>query len=138
MPAPIIILARVAKVPKSFPTTLVSPTHLAISARIVPAISVQTKPCAIPEKAVINQRLQRALTTGLPVATGLASSLVFSALLYSGGVGLIAGAAVSGVTSLACYLINRYVFGNKDQEIDSEEQNKQADKKQVVQEEASV
>ena len=68
-----------------------------------------------------DERLQRALTTGLPVATGLASSLIFSALLYSGGVGLLAGAAVSGVTSVGCYLINKYVFGNKDKEIDSNE-----------------
>ena len=68
-----------------------------------------------------DERIQRALTTGLPVATGLASSLIFSALLYSGGVGLLAGAAVSGVTSVGCYLINKYVFGNKDKEIDSNE-----------------
>lgn len=66
-------------------------------------------------------RLQRALTTGLPVATGLGSSLVFSALLYSGGVGLLAGAAVSGVTSLICTLINKYVFGNKEPEIDTKD-----------------
>lgn len=73
-----------------------------------------------------DERLQRALTTGLPVATGLASSLIFSALLYSGGVGLLAGAAVSGVTSLGCYFINKYIFGNKDKEIDGNtEQNNQ-------------
>ena len=72
------------------------------------------------------ERIQRALNTGLPVATGLASSLIFSALLYSGGVGLLAGAAVSGVTSLGCYFINKYVFGNKDKEIDGNiEQNNQ-------------
>lgn len=61
-------------------------------------------------------KLQKFVTTGLPVATGLLSSLVFSALLYSGGVSLLAGAAVSGVTSLASYFINKHVFGNKDEE----------------------
>ena len=89
-----------------------------------------------------DQRLQRALTTGLPVATGLASSLIFSALLYSGGVGILAGAAVSGVSSLGCYLINKYVFGNKDNEIDSEEQTeqeqKQTNNEQNLQEAVSV
>ena len=85
-----------------------------------------------------DERLQRALTTGLPVATGLASSLIFSALLYSGGVGLLAGAAVSGITSVGCYLINKYVFGNKDSEIDAEEQNKQTNNKQNLQEAVNV
>ena len=57
-------------------------------------------------------RWQKTLTAGLPVATGLISSLVFSAMLYSGGVGLMAGALVSGVTSLACDFINKNIFGN--------------------------
>ena len=85
-----------------------------------------------------DERLQRALNTGLPVATGLASSLIFSALLYSGGVGLLAGAAVSGVTSLGCYFINKYVFGNKDKEIDSDELNQQSNNKQNLQEVVNV
>ncbi len=85
-----------------------------------------------------NERLQKALTTGLPVATGLASSLVFSALLYSGGVGLLAGAAVSGVTSVVCYLINKYIFGNNDKEIDSNENQNEQPNNQILQEAVNV
>lgn len=70
-------------------------------------------------KAEKDERWQRAFTTGLPVITGLGSSLIFSALLYSGGVGILAGAAVGGATTLACYLINKYVFGNKDPDEES-------------------
>ena len=60
------------------------------------------------------KRLQKAFTTGLPIITGLGSSLIFSALLYSGGVGLLAGAAVGGVTTLITNYVNKNVFGNKD------------------------
>lgn len=66
------------------------------------------------------KRLQKAFTTGLPIITGLGSSLIFSALLYSGGVGLLAGAAVGGVTNIICHYVNKNVFGNKD---DDDEQN---------------
>ena len=70
------------------------------------------------------KRLQKAFTTGLPIITGLGSSLIFSALLYSGGVGLLAGAAVGGVTTLITNYVNKNVFGNKDDD-ENETSNKQ-------------
>ena len=76
-------------------------------------------------KADKEKRLQKAFTNGLPIITGLGSSLIFSALLYSGGVGLLAGAAVGGVTTLITHYVNKNVFGNKDVDEDEENNDKQ-------------
>ena len=78
------------------------------------------------------KRLQKAFTNGLPIVTGLGSSLIFSALLYSGGVGLMAGAAVSGVTSLICHYIDKNIFGNKDPD-DENENTRQEQNNQKIQ-----
>lgn len=59
-------------------------------------------------------RLSVALTKGIPIMTGLLSSLVFSALLFSGPIGLLAGIGVGGVTSIICGAIDKHVFGNDD------------------------
>ena len=76
-------------------------------------------------KAEKKDRLSKLLTTGIPVVVGLGSSLVFSALLYSGRVGIIAGTVVGGITTLACHLINKYVFKNKDDDDEEEKPQKQ-------------
>ena len=52
MPAPMSIFAMLAIYPSTFANEL-SPHQDAICARIVPAMSVQKSPCAMPEKASI-------------------------------------------------------------------------------------
>ena len=69
------------------------------------------------------KRWSKMFTEGVPVVVGLGSALVFSAKLFSGGVGLLAGAVVGAATDIACNIINRYVFKNKDD--DEEEETKE-------------
>ena len=59
-------------------------------------------------------RWSKLFTNGVPIITGLLSSLVFSAKLYAGAKSLIAGAVVTGITDVVCGVINKHVFGNKD------------------------
>ena len=59
-------------------------------------------------------RWSKLFTNGVPIITGLLSSLVFSAKLYAGAKSLIAGAVVTGITDVVCGAINKHVFGNKD------------------------
>ena len=61
-------------------------------------------------------RWSKAFTTGVPVLIGLGSSLVFSALLYSGGVGLLLGAAIGGVANIGSNLIAKHIFGHNDED----------------------
>ena len=68
-------------------------------------------------RAEKEDRVQTLVTKGLPIITGLGSSLVFSALLFPAGPSLIAGVGVSAVTGVVCHLINKYIFGNHDDEI---------------------
>lgn len=75
-------------------------------------------------------RWSKAFKSGVPVLIGLGSSLVFSALLYSGGVGLLLGAAIGGVANIGCDLIAKHVFGHKDEDDEQEvaEKNKKSNK----------
>lgn len=61
-------------------------------------------------------RWSKAFTTGVPVLIGLGSSLVFSALLYSGGVGLLLGTAIGGVANIGSNLIAKHIFGHNDED----------------------
>ena len=71
-------------------------------------------------------RASRAFTTGVPAVVGLGTSLACTAMLFSGGVGLLIGGAVGGVTSILCSIINKHVFGNeKDDEITEATQKKE-------------
>ena len=92
-------------------------------------------------KAEKENRWVKAFTTGVPVLVGLGSSFAFSAMLYSGGVGLILGAVVGGITQIACGLITKHVLGHKDEEEpavtenntkkQAQELNKQSEQKEV-------
>ena len=77
-------------------------------------------------KADKENRAARAFTTGVPVVVGLATSLACTAMLYSGGVGLIIGGVVGGITSVVCSLINKYVFNNEPKEDVAKVKNKEA------------
>ena len=61
-------------------------------------------------------RWSKLFTTGVPIITGLLSSLIFSAKLLSGAKSVIAGAVVGGVTDVSCRVINKYVFNNDDED----------------------
>ena len=67
-------------------------------------------------KAEKENRLAKAFTTGVPVLVGLGSSVAFSAMLFSGGVGLLLGAVVGGVTQFVCGLIAKHVFGHTEED----------------------
>lgn len=88
-------------------------------------------------KAEKENRLVKAFTTGVPVLVGLASSVAFSAMLLSGGVSLLLGAAVGGVADIVCDLIAKHVFGHKDEDDEQEvakknkDLNKQAEQVEV-------
>ena len=92
-------------------------------------------------RAEKEKRWSTAFNTGVPVLVGLGSSLAFSAMLYSGGVGLILGAVVGGITQIACGLITKHVLGHKDEEESAvtenntkkqaQELNKQSEQKEV-------
>lgn len=71
-------------------------------------------------KADKEDRWSKLFTNGVPIITGLLSSLIFSAKLYAGAKSLIAGAVVTGITDVACGLINKHVFGNSDEDENSE------------------
>lgn len=65
-------------------------------------------------------RWSKLFTNGVPIITGLLSSLVFSAKLYAGAKSLIAGAVVTGITDVVCGAINKHVFGNKDDDLETD------------------
>lgn len=67
-------------------------------------------------KADKEDRWSKLFTNGVPIMTGLLSSLVFSAKLYAGAKSILAGAVVTGITDVACGIINKHVFGNSDEE----------------------
>lgn len=67
-------------------------------------------------KAEKEDRLSKLLTTGIPVITGLGSSLYFSAKLCAGAKSIIYGAIVSGLTTLGCSLLDKHILGNDDEE----------------------
>ena len=78
-------------------------------------------------KADKDERISKLITNGIPIITGLASSLIFSALLFSGPVGLVAGAIVSGITGLVCHLIDKFLLNNnKDSELSEKTEVKNA------------
>ena len=66
------------------------------------------------------ERWSKLFTNGVPIITGLGSSLIFSAKLYAGAKSIIAGAIVSGITTVVCSLINKYVFGKNDDDLESD------------------
>jgi hypothetical protein len=82
-------------------------------------------------RAEKENRWVKAFTTGVPVLVGLGSSFAFSAMLFSGGVGLLLGAAVGGVTEIACRLIAKHVFGHTDEEDEPTNANKNDSNKQT-------
>ena len=81
-----------------------------------------------------DERLSKTITLGIPVIVGLATSLISSAMLLSGGTGLL----LAGATGYAANLIGRYidkkVLGNTDDEDDEKEldQNNKKTKTQEV------
>ncbi len=66
-------------------------------------------------------RWSKLFTNGVPIITGLLSSLVFSAKLFSGAKSILYGAAVSGLTTGVCSFINKHVFGRDEDENDEKE-----------------
>ena len=74
-------------------------------------------------KADKEDRWSKLLTTGIPVITGLGSSLYFSAKLFSGAKSIIYGAIVSGLTTLGCNILDKQVLGNDDEEIKENKPN---------------
>lgn len=67
-------------------------------------------------KAEKEDRWSKLLTTGIPVITGLGSSLYFSAKLYAGAKSILYGAIVSGLTTIGCNILDKHVLGNDDEE----------------------
>lgn len=67
-------------------------------------------------KADKEDRWSKLMTTGIPVITGLGSSLYFSAKLFSGAKSIIYGAIVSGLTTIGCNLIDKHILGNEDRD----------------------
>ena len=80
-------------------------------------------------KADKEDRWSKLFTNGVPIITGLLSSLVFSAKLYAGSKALLAGAVVTGITDVVCGVINKHVFGNQD---DDEKNEENTNKEKVI------
>ena len=77
------------------------------------------------------ERQSRLLTAGVPVVLGFGSSLALAGALVSGPVGLAVGAAISVITGIGCDMLNKRLFGDKD-ELTPEEQLAQNKKTKVV------
>lgn len=60
-----------------------------------------------------DQRISRLLTGVLPVVGGLGASLVFTARLISGPVGMISGAGVGVLLNILGSFTNKHILGNK-------------------------
>lgn len=63
-----------------------------------------------------DERISRLVTTGIPVVLGLATSLVCTALLFSGATGLLVGGAVGLLANKIGNIIDERVLGNVDEE----------------------
>ena len=82
-------------------------------------------------RAEKEDRWSKLMTTGIPVITGLGSSLLFSAKLYAGAKSILYGALVSVLTTFGCNLLDKHVLGNDDDKEDNEKENLKNNKLKV-------